>query len=72
MAYEQVLADTLKIAPERAALVEGYLRLQYKTLDHLSRADFRREYTKGGISAAIDADPAAAVQLARSFGLSPN
>ena len=62
-------ADTLKITPQRAVLVEAYLRLQYSTLGHLSRIDFRREYTKGGISDAIDADPEEAIALAKSFGL---
>ena len=67
--YARVLAETLKITPERARLVEAYLRLAYKTLDHLSRSDFRHEYTKRGISDAIDADPAQAEALAKSYGL---
>lgn len=68
-AYQQVLADTLHISPARAVLVEAYLRLQYSTLGHLSRADFRHEYTHGGISEAIDADPESARALAASYGL---
>ena len=68
-AYQTILAETLKITPERAVLVEAYLRLQYSTLGHLSRADFRREYTRGGISATIDADVEQAIGLAKSFGL---
>lgn len=67
-AYQQVLADTLKISPQRAVLVEAYLRLQYSTLGHLSRADFRHEYTRG-ISDTIDADPESARALAASYGL---
>lgn len=67
--YSNVIADTLKISAERAVLVESFLRLQYSTLGHLSRADFRHEYTRGGISAAIDADPKGAIALAKSFGL---
>lgn len=68
-AYQKVLADTLHISPARAVLVEAYLRLQYSTLWHLSRADFRHEYTRGGISEAIDADPESARALAASYGL---
>ena len=68
-AYQTILAETLKITPERAVLVEAYLRLQYSTLGHLSRADFLSEYTRGGISATIDADVEQAIGLAKSFGL---
>lgn len=68
-AYSNVIAETLKISNERAVLVEAYLRLQYSTLGHLSRADFRHEYTRGGISATIDADLGQALRLAKSFGL---
>ena len=71
-AYQAVLAETLKITPDRALLVEAYLRLQYSTLDHLSRADFRQEYKRGGICTAIDADPAGAVLLAKSYNLKLN
>ena len=67
--YQALLVKTLKITPQRAVLVEGYLRLQHGTLDHLSCADFGREYKRGGISAAIDADPEGAIELAQSFGL---
>lgn len=68
-AYQKILADTLHISPERAVLVEAYLRLQYSTLGHLSREDFRHEYTRGGISDTIDADPESARALAASYGL---
>ena len=67
--YQKVLSETLSVSPERALLVEGYLRLQYGTLDHLSMEDFRREYTSGGISRSIDEDPALAADLAKSYGL---
>ena len=66
--YQTILAETLQITPSRAVLVEGYLRLQYGSLSNLSREDFRREY-RAGISDAIDAAPAEAAVLARSFGL---
>lgn len=67
--YQQIIATTLQIAPARARLVEGYLRLQYKTLDHLSREDIRREYVEGGIAATIDDDPAMADRLASTYSL---
>ena len=63
-----MIAETLKISPERATLVEAYLRLEHGTLDHLSRVDVRREYARG-ISATIDANLEQAIALARSFGL---
>ena len=69
MDYNTIISDTLKITRERARLVEGYLRLQYSTLDHLSRVDIRREYRKGGISATIDADVSAAIRLADSLAI---
>lgn len=67
--YGRVLAETLKITTERARLVEAYLRLQFGTLSHLSREDFRHEYTDGGISDTIDADTRQAIALAESFGI---
>ena len=69
--YTQTISQTLKITPQRARLVEAYLRLQYSTLDHLSRLDFVREYHNGGISKAIDANIDGAIQLADSFAI-PN
>lgn len=69
MAYQTVIAETLKIAPARARLVEGYLRLQYGTLSHLSREDITHEYCRRGISTAIDADVDGAIKLAASYGL---
>jgi GNAT superfamily N-acetyltransferase len=66
--YNSIIRDTLKVTPERARLVEAYLRLQYSTLDHLSRVDIRREYRSGGIGATIDADVEAAIRLADSYG----
>lgn len=68
-AYQDIIASALGITHDRAILVEAYLRLQYSTLGNLSEHDMRREYTRGGISATIDADPAQARSLARSYGL---
>lgn len=67
--HAKTIADILKIGQERAVLVEAHLRLQYGTIGQLSRADIQREYRSGGISATIDANPTAAVELAESFGL---
>lgn len=67
--YNDIIRRTLKITPERARLVEAYLRLDYGTLDHLSNVEIRREYHVGGISAAIDADVDGALKLAESLGL---
>lgn len=67
--HAKTIAETLKISQERAVLVEAYLRLQYGTIGQLSRVDIVREYRSGGISATIDADLPAALQLAKSYGL---
>lgn len=67
--YTEMLARLLHIEPEKARLVEAYLRLQYKTLDALSATDFLREYYKGGIMLAIKDDPEGSEALAQSYGL---
>lgn len=67
--YTVTIAETLKVTKDRARLVEAYLRLQYGTLDALSRMDFCREYRRGGISAAIDADVNGAIRLADSYAI---
>jgi hypothetical protein len=69
--YSKLISDILMITPQRASLVEGYLRLQFGTLSALSHVDIRREYHSGGansISAVIDADVESAIRLAKSFG----
>lgn len=47
--------------------LEAYMRLQYGTLGHLSQADFDEEARQCALT--IEADPAAAEDLARSYGL---
>jgi len=47
--------------------VEAYLRLAYRTLDHLTADQFRREIRMS--IACIDADPQGAEGLATSYGL---
>ena len=69
MSYNDIIRSTLKITPERARLVEAYLRMEYGTLNHLSARDIRRNYYHGGISYAIDANLDGALKLAESFGL---
>ena len=66
--YNDIIRDTLHVNANRASLVEAYLRLQYGTLDALSRVDIRREYSTNGISDAIDADVEGAIRLAKSYG----
>ena len=69
--YNSLIAKTLKITPQRASLVEGYLRLKHGgTLDSISAAAIRRAYQgRKGIGAQIDADWQAAVKLADSYGV---
>lgn len=47
--------------------IEAAMRLQYSTLDHLSRTDFHREVAIGIQMCAVDAD--AMERLAQSYGL---
>lgn len=66
--YNARICAALGITPERARLVEGFLRLERRGLDSLNDNAIRREYACG-ISEAIDSDPAVAERLAASFGL---
>lgn len=68
MNYNDLIAQTLHITPQRASLVEAYLRLDYGALDSMSRLDIRRAYMFN-IRATIDADVNAAMKLAESFGV---
>lgn len=67
--YNQIISEVLNVTPARARLVEAFLRLQYGTLDALSRDRILSEYTAGGISEAIDEDAALVERLADSYGL---
>ena len=49
-------------------LVEGYIRIEHPTLDHLSRADFAREI-KEALACINEGGVEIAEQLAQSFGL---
>lgn len=66
--YNARICAALGITPERARLVEGFLRLEWRGLDSLSAEGIRHEY-EAGICEAIDSDPAVAERLAASFGL---
>lgn len=68
--YDDVILRILTSMGRRdvkPGLVEGYFRLKYGTLDHLSEAQFRREMPE--VLETIDADPRQARELARSYGL---
>ena len=47
--------------------VEGFLRLEFKTLDSLSKSDIKRSMKS--IILAIDSDPKSSEDLAKSYGL---
>jgi hypothetical protein len=63
----QTIARILNITTDRARLVEGYLRLTYRSLGSLSAEQIEDEY-RNDISAVIDADPAMADFIAGSYG----
>ena len=69
--YRQMIREDMaklgRIGAHDPALVEAWMRLEHGCLDGLSAAQFKRE-----VAAALeccDADPAASVRLAESFGL---
>lgn len=68
MTYARLIADVLArlgrldVPP---AVVEAWMRLQYSTLDHLDPATFATEVEIA--VACHDDDPAASLQLARSY-----
>ena len=67
-AYVATVSAALNIAADRARLVVGYLRSEYRTLDSLSRQQIRADYGDW-IGATIDVDPVMADRLAASYGL---
>ena len=68
--YQQIIreeAAKLGHVGINAAGVEASMRLRYSTLDHLSRADFRREIE---LAAECErSDPGYLAAVAASFGL---
>lgn len=67
--YSEDIITASGCRPEEAPLVEGIMRLQYGTLDHLDRRTFRREAMIG--LAVVRDDPTLARSNAISFGLLP-
>ena len=65
--YQAEIAKILKCSLAMARLVEGYMRLENRTLDHLSRAKFRSE-AKICLVCVLE-DVEAADANAKSFGL---
>lgn len=65
--WNAILTRILSISAERARLVEGYLRSEYRTLDNLSAQQIRNEYAE--IGTAIDMNPVLAEVVASSYGL---
>ncbi len=64
------IAKILRITPERARLVAGYLWVDHRALDELSPTYIINEYL-WEISDCIDADPALADRVAASYGFLP-
>lgn len=65
--YQNIIKDLFPDSEIDPRHVEGYLRLRFRTLDHLSRDDFEEECLSA--MDAIDMDPKAAEELAQSYGL---
>jgi hypothetical protein len=64
--YGQLISEFLNGRDYDPRHIEGYMRLQYGTLDHLSREDFKREVEIG--VACINQDGAAkSERLAQSI-----
>lgn len=61
------IARILDIAPERARLVAGYLRVDHRALGSLS-ADYIKEMYLAEIKDCIEADPTLADRVATSYG----
>lgn len=69
--YQKLIRDILqKIGRSEVAArhVEGWMRLQFRTLDHLSRAQFVEE-VKLAVACIDAAAPGESEELARSYGL---
>ena len=73
MSYNRTIQTLCGVDEKTARHIEAYLRLQYGTLDALSRERIVFEYENGGsegsIKEAIQLDPDGAEQLAQDFGL---
>lgn len=68
MFYQKLIKELLKGADYDPRHIEALMRLQYSTLDHLTRDDFRREVAL--CKMCIDEmGKVAAEQTAKSYGL---
>lgn len=65
--YARMIQELSGCTSEEAPLVEGYLRMDYGTLDHLDRARFRLEVKR--CLAEVRTDPRLAREVAQSYGL---
>jgi len=65
--YQKQIAKVLGCTNVEARLVEGFMRLEYGTLDNLSPQKFKSEAKIG--YACVQVDPEAAKELATSYGL---
>jgi hypothetical protein len=65
--YRALIQELTGCTSEEAPLVEGYLRMDYGTLDHLDRARFRAEAKR--CLAEVRVDPRLAREVAQSYGL---
>jgi hypothetical protein len=68
MSFQQMITEELRIDPNRARMVEAYVRLITGQDDPPPPAVLREHY-ESGISALIDGDPEGAERLAVTFGL---
>lgn len=65
--YRKLIIELSKCTTEEARLVEGYMRLEFGTLDHLTRAQFKKAAKEGYKMVCLDPDEAEL--LAQSYGL---
>lgn len=70
--YQQIIREELAVMGRVGAAdpphTEAYMRLEYGTLDHISREQFRTEITIG-LACIREGGTEAAEQLAQSYGL---
>lgn len=66
--YQELIRKLLNGRDYDPRHIEAFIRLQYRTLDHLSEDDFKRELAIG-IGCIDEGGKEAAEDLARSYGL---
>lgn len=65
--YQRQIVELSGCEPGEAPLVEAHMRLMFGSLDGLARARFQREAQEA--LTLVRADPAAAAELAGTYGL---